>query len=138
VDNRQQRTLFSELLCFGAVGILATGIYIVATLLLRKYGRLSVPLAASISFILVVATNYALHYSWTFRSAKSHTTTAPRFIGTSVGGMIINTATVTIGARCSTLPQNALLLLGVGLVVIWNYLLARFWVFTERPRGRIG
>jgi putative flippase GtrA len=121
----------SQLVRFGLVGTLGAGVYFLSTALLMRYCRWSFVASASTSFVLVVAMNYVLHYSWTFRSKRPHSSAVVRFLGTSVGGMAINSGFLFLGARFATLPQSVLLLTGACLVVLWNYLVSRFWVFTE-------
>jgi putative flippase GtrA len=123
--------LTAQLLRFAIVGLLATGIYLSGVTLLSRYLELSVPMAATISFVLVSTTNYLLHYFWTFRSTRHHGSAVSRFLGTSIGGMAINYAVVALGTRWLLLSQTAILFLGVAFVVLWNYTLSRFWVFGD-------
>jgi putative flippase GtrA len=122
----------TRLIRFGTVGLFATGIYFTIIVFLHQHAGVSVPEAATASFVLVAAMNYLLHYFWTFRSHRSHVSAVPRFIGTSVSAMAINYGVVALGIRWLALPQTVILLVGIVLVVIWNYLMSRFWVFAER------
>lgn len=122
----------AQLARFATVGVVATGLYLSYTHLLERYVGMQSPIAACVAFLLVVTTNYALHYSWTFRSDRPHASTIPRFISTSLGGLAINYAVVECGTRWLSVPKTWILLLGVALVVIWNYVLSRLWVFVSR------
>ena len=125
----------AQLLRFAIVGLLATGIYLSSVTLLRRCLELSVPMAATISFIVVSTTNYLLHYFWTFRSRRHHGSAAPRFLGTSLGGMAINYAVVALGTRWLLLSGTGILFLGIAFVVLWNYTLSKFWVFVDSRSG---
>lgn len=127
---------FWQLVRFGIVGLLGTGIYLAATILLVSYGGWSVVASATASFLLVIATNYFLHYSWTFRSRRPHSSALLRFIGTSAGGMVINTGFLLASTRVAALRPSILLLGGVCLVVLWNYLLSKLWVFSATGAKR--
>jgi putative flippase GtrA len=116
---------------FGAVGVLSTALYLLSTMLLGRFAHLTVAAAAGASFLFVVTINYLLHYSWTFRSDRPHSSTLPRFIATAISGMAINSAVLLLGARYQILQPVPLLLLGVCLVVVWNFLLSKFWVFID-------
>jgi putative flippase GtrA len=120
-----------ELARFVTVGLSSAAVYFIGVLLLRRYGELSLPTAAAISFALVVAVNYVLHHSWTFRSKRSHASAIPRFIGSTAGGMLINSFALTVGSRSTRLPLFVLLLIGGGFVAAWNYFLAKLWVFVD-------
>jgi len=136
MTNRTKRlSLFvgslSEVGRFVTVGLAATGVYLLLTNLLVRYASLSTAVAASIAFVPVVLMNYILHYGWTFRSERAHSSAVPRFLGTSLGGLIINFLTVYVATHRLGLSGTPSLLFAVGLVVIWNYLLARLWVFIS-------
>ena len=131
----RRNTTAASLLRFGAVGLLTTGIYLVGTYLLNRFGSLSMPLATSISYALAAALNYALHYSWTFRSDRPHASALPRFFGTAGCGAILNYATVTLSQNWLALPKTSAVSVGVGVVLLWNYLIGRFWVFVQRRQG---
>jgi len=120
-----------QLARFAIVGLLATGIYLSSVALLSRCLELSVQIAATISFIMVSTTNYLLHYFWTFRSRRQHSSAATRFLGTSLGGMAINYAVVALGTRWLLLSRTGILLLGIAFVVLWNYTLSTFWVFVD-------
>lgn len=120
-----------QLMRFGLVGVIGAGVYFLATLLLVRYRGWSVVSGASVSFVLVISINYLLHYSWTFRSRRPHSSATVRFVVASVGGMVINSGFLFLGPRLVEWSPEALLLTGVCLVVLWNYLMARFWVFTD-------
>jgi putative flippase GtrA len=124
----------AHLLRFGIVGLLATGIYLLCTKLLQLYAGAPVAVAASVSFVIVVAMNYVLHYSWTFRSTQPHAVALPRFLIVSTGGLIINYLVVLLGSRWFAQGEILVLLMGVAAVVGWNYLLSRFWVFFDHRR----
>ena len=127
----------AQLARFAAVGTAATGLYLSTAGLLEHYTGIPVSIAASVAFIVVVTTNYILHYFWTFRTDRSHASAIPRFISTSLGGLAINYAVVQFGTRWANLPKTWILLLGVALVVVWNYLLSRGWVFVSRAERHL-
>lgn len=130
----ERATPLAYMLRFGIVGLLATGIYLVSTRILQQHTGLPVQVAASISFVIVVAMNYWLHHSWTFRSTRPHVSALPRFIAVSAGGFLINYLVVLMGSHWLSNAETLVLLVGVAAVVGWNYLLSRFWVFLEHRR----
>lgn len=122
-----------ELARFGVVGTIGALIYLVSTTALSQHAGLPLAIAAAVSFVLVVAINYVLHYFWTFKSMQSHLAAAPRFLGTAAGGLALNSGFLLLGSHLNLLSPTALLLSGICLVVAWNYLLSKFWVFMDRP-----
>lgn len=121
----------AQLARFVAVGSLAAVIYILGTGFLREHTKLSVPVAASAVFALVVTINYVLHYFWTFRCTRTHGNALPRFLGVATGALVLNFAAVLLMSRL--VPQSHIipLLCGIGLVVVWNYAMSKFWVFID-------
>ena len=119
---------------FGVVGSLTAGIYLVGTQMLHEYVQLSVSVAATVLFVPAVVVNYILHYSWTFRSSTSHENAAPKFFGAALGAIGINYLVVALGTRWLQFSQIFVLLISGLIVVVWNYLLSRFWVFVDTGR----
>lgn len=124
-----------EVVRFGLAGLMGTGVYVMATLMLERYSGLSAPLCGSVAFALVVAGNYCVHRTWTFRSNRGHLQAAPRFVVTSVGGLALNGLILSILARWTSFSQGEALVIGIGVVLMWNYLLNRVWVFARERQG---
>jgi len=125
------RSTLLQLIRFSVVGGLGLSIYLVCTILLMKFAAVSLFASASLAFALVVLVNYLLHYSWTFRSKRPHSSAALRFTITSIGGMAINGGFLALASRVVQRYTFLLLIAGALLVVVWNYLLARFWAFRN-------
>ena len=124
----------ARLIRFAVVGVFGATVYLVGTSALHQYTGLSVSAAATVLFVPVVALNYVLHHSWTFRSRRPHESAAPRFLSVAIGAMGINYLVVALGMRWLRLSQTVVLLLGGVSVVAWNYLLSRCWVFIDNRR----
>lgn len=131
---RHRLATAAQLARFGASGLMTTGIYLVSTQVLHRYG-LSLTSAASISFCIVVLISYLVNYSWTFRSDQHHSVAVRRFTLMVVAGWVINGVTVALGSRWPGSSPTTILLAGIGLVVTWNYFVSRFWVFA-RPESK--
>ncbi|WP_129777457.1 GtrA family protein [Peristeroidobacter soli] len=126
---------FWQAVRFGLVGLLGTAAYFSSTMLLMRHARMQLMGSAAASFLLVVIINYLLHYSWTFRSRRAHASAVLRFLVASSGGMAINSGFLFLSDSFTQLPTALLLFTGVCVVVIWNYLLAKFWVFKDVGSG---
>ena len=114
---------------FIVCGACSAALYIEATRILQNWTNLPTQVAASISFACVVVISYFSHYHWTFRSMRPHSDALPRFVGVNVIGLTLNYAVISLTLRYSPLSTLAALLVGVFVVVIWNYSLSRSWVF---------
>lgn len=117
-----------QLIRYGICGLFCTSVYVVITHALHEYLKVPLSLAASMAFIIASAISYALQYSWTFRSRRKHLSAIPRYILSVTSGLAINYVTVAFADRW--LPSMPSLFLGIILVVIWNYVASRIWVFV--------
>jgi putative flippase GtrA len=124
-----------QMIRFCVVGLLTTGLYFAATIVAHRFAHLSLAVAASLSYVFLATMNYLLHYSWTFHSSRRHSVAAPSFVGAAAVGMAINYAAVTLSKRWLLIPQSTALWVGVTLVLAWNYLVGRLWVFMDRHRA---
>jgi putative flippase GtrA len=133
------RSDFPQPVRFALVGILASAVYFTSTTAFYWYASFSIPLATSISFVVVITLKYILHYAWTFRSERSHVSVIPRFLTTAIAGLIINYVVVLTTQRHLPISQSFSVVLGVCVVSAWNYFLGRVWVFagsdTVRRQG---
>lgn len=111
---------------FGFVGGLGTIVYFLSLWLMVEEFHISVMLATSLSFILVIVENYVLHYHWTFGSNRSHRSAFPRFLLMSVTGFSINWGIMYIGTV--GLNYNYLLVqtLSITVIVIWNLVISTY------------
>lgn len=125
-----------EAIRFCVVGGIAAGSYFGCTLLLKNYLVIQLTVAATLSFAIVATASYFLHYSWTFRSRRPHSSALPRFVVTSAGGTLINNIVLVLGMHVGITHQDVLLLLGLTSVVVWNFCLAKLWVFVDASAHR--
>jgi len=116
---------------FGIVGLLGTAVYYIALWTMVEELRLSVLVATSIAYPLVVLENYLLHYVWTFKSTIGHTVAFPRFLLMNVAGFFINLGIMFAGVE--KLALNYLVVQAVAIIVIVcsNFLLSSIWIFRS-------
>ena len=123
--------LFQRMLRFAVVGLATAVLYY--ALLYATVELLSVPAVAASAgvYLLVIAINYRLHYSWTFALSSPHTAAIKRFLFMTGCGFFIN---VSIMYICVSLLQWNYLLaqaVAMGVIIMWNFVLSSLWVFRE-------
>ncbi|MBU2531150.1 MAG: GtrA family protein [Alphaproteobacteria bacterium] len=118
------------LLRFASVGGLTTAMdFALFSLLVHV---LATPLIAAnvISYSSGIATSFFLNRIWTFglrRNSQGMVRHAVRFLFSNLGGIVLSTALVAILAQfVSPLIAKCL---SIPLVFVWNFYLARYWVF---------
>lgn len=111
---------------FVAAGVLSVSVDFAVLILLISLG--AHPLLANLlSFPSGIATNYALHRRWTFRSSAPVRAELLHFLVVSLTGVVI--AQVIIWAWMTIGGYMIGKLLSIAVVFMWNYSMSRGWVF---------
>ena len=84
-----------------------------------------------IAFIGASMTSYAIQYTWTFRSTSRHIMAASKYIAMCLGGLIVNALAVFLARAWLSLSSLWTFILGSVSVILWNYAVARLWVFLR-------
>lgn len=86
-------------------------------------------LASALGYFLSAIYNYLLNYSVTFSSALSHWQTLPKFSAVVVVGVSVNTLIFTL--LLLFMPYLLAQLLAVGVTLVVNFLLHKFWIYRR-------
>ena len=115
---------------FATVGLITTvGDIVLFAVLVRRAGLPPVP-ANLLSYSVGIATSFVLNRFWTFGTgamSSSMLQHAGRFLASNLAGLALSTALV--GVLVLLVPDVVAKLVAVPLVFVWNYALARAWVF---------
>ena len=118
---------------FGCVGLVTTLLDLGAFRVLHQSGL--GPVGANlVSYSLGIALSFALNEVWTFRTGGTAGAAgrAARFAVSNAMGLALSTVLVAVLAL--VLPAFAAKVGSVPLVFLWNYTLARGWVFATPSR----
>jgi putative flippase GtrA len=127
----KQFVLFAGL---GAVGTAGHYLTLVVLVELFQVG----PVAASTAgFIVGAFSNYFLNYHFTFASSRRHAEAMSRFFTIAALGAGMNL--IIIYAATGILYLHYLVAQAVAtvLVLLWNFLLNKFWTFAAPSRGAL-
>lgn len=124
------RTNATRLIRFASVGLLGTAVYYAALWVMVEKLMIPVLVATSIAFLLVTIENYVLHYKWTFVSTNRHSIVFPRFVFMNVIGFWINWGIMAGGLYYTSLSYLILQIFAIAAVVIWNFVLSSYWIFS--------
>ncbi|QPF73701.1 GtrA family protein [Roseateles sp. DAIF2] len=114
---------------FALVGGLATAVqYLLMALLIDALGWPAVP-ASGLSYAISAALNYLLNRRYVFRSRVSHGVAGPRFLLIVLIGLALNMGLLYIGVEMLDLHWLLAQLFTTALVMLNNFLLAKFWAF---------
>ncbi len=124
-------SLVARLFRFGIVGGTTAALYYALLYVAVEWLEAGAVLSSAVVYLIVIALNYLMHYSWTFAVSSPHTTALKRYLVMTGCGFFINVSVMYIGV--SVLHANYLLAQTVAMVVIivWNFTLSSLWVFRD-------
>ena len=115
---------------FAAVGLLTTIMDVVLFALFAAALEIPVTPANVMSYSCGIATSFLLNRWWTFASVQQGGTVevqALRFLASNITGLVLST--ILVGLFVQVFPAMIAKTMSVPIVFIWNYLVARYWVF---------
>jgi putative flippase GtrA len=145
-NDSKERTRFLK---FAAVGAIGSFVDFGVMNLLTRLLALRLVYAGSISFICAVFNNFMGNRFWTYPESRSRhflhqlgmffvvnaagiAIRIPilHFVEPPMEGIFENMAHVT-GVTAQTLAKNATLALAIGVVMLWNYFINRYWTYND-------
>lgn len=125
---------------FAVVGVTGTLVDFVLLVVLRELLGLPVLIANTLSYSAGIVNNFTLNRLWTFKEARSKGVWVQfgQFFAVSTAGLLLNNAIVllldtSLGALFNA-PESGYLVAKVvatGVVLVWNFLINRYWTFND-------
>jgi putative flippase GtrA len=147
----QERTRFIKFMVVGAIGaVVDFGIMN----LLSKLFNMPLIIAGTISFICAIVSNFLWNRFWTYPDSRSRPIARQLFMFAivNVAGLAIrlpilhyleppmNTLfenlPVTLTLNAEILGKNFTLMVAVGVVMLWNFFVNRYWTYNDVSMGR--
>jgi len=126
-----------ELSRFVFVGGSTCALYFLLIFLFVEILGIAAIVSSSIAYVLIVALNYLLHYTWTFKSDEQHKLAIVRYLLMCLTGFLINGFILWVGLNANEsnlFPVQVVAMLGV---LLWNFIASTFWVFNSRPGEKV-
>jgi putative flippase GtrA len=120
-----------ELVGFAILGAFTLSVDLTLLVLLRRWTRLPLPVAVSISYVCAVALNYVLNRTINFRSRAPVGGEAIRYAVVMLGDYLF-TVGVSTGLTAMGLDFRIARLIASFIVAIFLYAASRWWVFRNR------
>jgi len=73
--------------------------------------------------------NYWLNYHYTFKSARHHAQSVPRFLTVATAGAGLNAGLMYVGVHLVELHYLPAQMITTVIVFFWNFLINRYWTF---------
>jgi len=146
INNDKERERFLK---FAAVGALGAVIDFGVMNLLTQAGGMPLVLAGTISFVCAVFSNFIWNRYWTYPDSRSRPVThqLSMFFAVNIAGVAIRIPILHFiesplirmmermhfRAPLSTefLAKNLTLALAVGIVMLWNFFVNRYWTYND-------
>jgi putative flippase GtrA len=150
VLNARERTRFLRFMIVGAIGaVVDFGIMNLCTRLFN----LPLTIAGTISFISAVISNFLWNRFWTYPDSRSKPIAKQlvMFFAVNTAGLLIrlpilhflepflnkNLPDISFlqGVDIDLVSKNLTLLIAVGVVLLWNYFVNRYWTYNDIDKG---
>jgi putative flippase GtrA len=145
ITNRQERTRFLKFMVVGVVGAVVD--FGIMNLFSKLFG-MSLVLAGTISFICAIISNFIWNRYWTYPDSRSRSISGQLFMFfiVSVAGLAIRLPILhfleppmrNLFAQFSLalltpefLGKNFTLAIAVGVVMLWNFFINRYWTYND-------
>jgi putative flippase GtrA len=151
LTNRQERTRFLKFMAVGVIGAVVD--FGIMNLLSKLFG-MSLVLAGTISFICAIISNFLWNRYWTYPDSRSRHISNQLFMFfvVNVAGLVIRLPILHfleppmrgIFERLSLnmftpgfLGKNLTLAVAVGVVMLWNFFINRYWTYNDIDKVRV-
>lgn len=124
-----------QFLTFAGVGAIGTAGHYMTLLVLVELFSVAPVYATTFGFIVGAVINYFLNYKYTFRSDKPHTEALIKFFVIAILGAVINSMIMYLGVSYTKINYIIVQFFATGLVLLWNYLLNKYWTFSQFEQG---
>lgn len=118
---------------FVLVGGASTACQFAALVFLIEFLAINPVIASASSYLCGAVCNYLLNYYITFRMKSSgHLDAFPKFVLVVIIGLSVNTSVFTLFLALLDLYLLAQIV-AIMITLIANYLLHRYWIYSDRP-----
>ncbi len=130
--SREKRMLklFKQLMKFGVVGVIATGIDFALMIALTEWASWDPVLSAGVSFTVSLLFNYAasMRFVFTRRDDLSRSSELAIFAVLSLVGLAINEALMWLGVNVFSLNYVLVKVFATAVVMLWNFASRKRWL----------
>lgn len=119
-----------EVVFFGMVGALATGVHYLTAVWLVAFAGVGVLVANFLAYCVAVAVSYFGHTRLTFNATVNRSTFI-RFLIVSLSALVLSQLVLLALQRADFLPYQLNLVFGVGVIPLYSFLCNKFWVYRQ-------
>ena len=124
-----QRSLLGSGLRYLLTGVTSVAIYVGGAALGHRVLGLDATIANVVAYLVATAYNYTLNFYWSFRTTRSHSEAAWRYLALSGTGVVLNSIYVDATMRFLGLPLEAAAISFSALWPLVSFVAMRYWAF---------
>jgi putative flippase GtrA len=146
ITNRQERTRFLKFMVVGVIGAVVD--FGIMNLLSKLFG-MSLVWAGAISFVCAIVSNFIWNRYWTYPDSRSRPITNQllMFFVVNVAGLgirlpilrflelpmrkVFQNLEIKAFLTPELLAKNVTLAIAVGVVMLWNFFVNRYWTYND-------
>jgi len=146
VKNAKERNRFLK---FAVVGVIGAVIDFGVMNLLTQTAGMSLVLAGTISFVCAIISNFVWNRYWTYPDSRSRPIARQlvMFFAVNIAGVairipilhfvespllnLLESITFNFALSPEFLAKNLTLALAVGIVMLWNFFVNRYWTYND-------
>lgn len=133
--RRHNRRLLAEMIRYGMVSALAFAVDFGSLAFFAEVAGLHYLLAASLAFVLGIATNFVVSRMWVFNATPLNKgVEVSLFLAVGVTGLLLNALIMWFFTEVVGVHYLISKLISTAMVFFWNFLLRRFLIYTG-PRS---
>lgn len=127
-----QVRLARELLTFGAIGLVATGVHVATALLAYRFLSASPLFSNTLGYIFSVGFSFFGNSRFTFRTKMHDPKIIVRYIAVSISMLIISQLIVYINSNIFGISFYLSMIFVVVAIPISNFFLSKIWTFRVK------
>ena len=116
---------------FTGLGAIGTAGHYATLIVLVQLWDVDPVIATTFGFIVGAVINYMLNYHITFQSDKRHVEALSKFLLVATIGAGINAFIMFVGVDGLKIHYLLAQIIATGIVLAWNFLVNKFWTFTD-------
>ena len=125
------RALLGRIVRYGIAGVVGTGIYFAALLLLVELARTPPVPASFLATGIVAVASYLINRMFVFDTNRSHTSAFFRFVAASVWSAVVNAGLMRLAIGILGWPYLAGAVLTTAVVPPMNFAVNYLWAFRS-------
>ncbi len=116
---------------YAVSGATAAATHLAVLIGLVELYRVDATLASTIGFCAAIAVNYTLQYYWTFTTRTGHRAAFIRYLGVTLGMLIVNSALFWLLHIAYGLDYRVAQIAATSVVMVANYYINRRYTFAQ-------